>query len=343
MANKPKISIIIPVYNVEKYLEQCLKSLINQTFKDIEIICINDGSTDNSLEILEAFQKQDERIKIINKQNEGQGIARNEGLKIAKGEYISFIDPDDWVEQGMYEFLYNKFLETNAQIIRFNYRSFDEEKQISDKPHNFRIEQAGYFKLNIQDNSIYNWKNVENLNFEKVELQVWNRIFSNKFIKENNLHFAPFKHSEDNIFTISALFLADKILYVEKVFYNYRVRNNSSLNRASNEYFSVFKNVELIKDFLIEKGLFEKYEKAYRIYLIDTFYSHYGCIPNESIEIFLDEVRKRLTKEEYKKFKNLLKAKFTFFEKLFALKNIKMNGKKRKILNILGLTFVISK
>ena len=110
MANKPKISIIIPVYNVEKYLEQCLKSVINQTFKDIEIICINDGSTDNSLEILEAFQKQDERIKIINKQNEGQGIARNEGLKVAKGEYISFIDPDDWVAQGMYEFLYNKFL-----------------------------------------------------------------------------------------------------------------------------------------------------------------------------------------------------------------------------------------
>lgn len=343
MANKPKISIIIPVYNVEKYLEQCLKSVINQTFKDIEIICINDGSTDNSLEILEAFQKQDERIKIINKQNEGQGIARNEGLKIAKGEYISFIDPDDWVEQGMYEFLYNKFLETNAQIIRFNYRSFDEEKQISDKPHNFRKEQARHFKFNIQDNSIYNWKNVENLNFEKVELQVWNRIFSNKFIKENNLHFAPFKHSEDNIFTISALFLADKILYVEKVFYNYRVRSNSALNRASNEYFSVFKNVELIKDFLIEKGLFEKYKKAYRIYLIDTFYSHYGCIPNGSIEIFLDEVRKRLTKEEYKKFKKLLKAKFTFFEKLFALKNIKINGKKRKILNILGLTFVISK
>ena len=78
MANKPKISIIIPVYNVEKYLEQCLKSVINQTFKDIEIICINDGSTDNSLEILEAFQKQDERIKIINKQNEGQGIAKEE-------------------------------------------------------------------------------------------------------------------------------------------------------------------------------------------------------------------------------------------------------------------------
>lgn len=134
MANKPKISIIIPVYNVEKYLEQCLKSVINQTFKDIEIICINDGSTDNSLEILEAFQKQDERIKIINKQNEGQGIARNEGLKIAKGEYISFIDPDDWVEQGMYEFLYNKFLETNAQIIRFNYRSFDEENKFQINP-----------------------------------------------------------------------------------------------------------------------------------------------------------------------------------------------------------------
>lgn len=342
MANKPKISIIIPVYNVEKYLEQCLKSVINQTFKDIEIICINDGSTDNSLEILEAFQKQDERIKIINKQNEGQGIARNEGLKVAKGEYISFIDPDDWVEQGMYEFLYNKFLETNAQIIRFNYRSFDEEKQISDKPHNFRIEQASYFKLNIQDNSMYNWKNVENLNFEKVDLPVWNRIFSNKFIEENNLQFAPYKHSEDNIFIISSVFLADRILYVEKVFYNHLKRENSALNSASDEYFSVFENIELIKKFLVKKGLFEKYEKAYRNYLIDTFYSHYCCIPEKSIKTFLKEVQKRLTKEEYKKFKNLTKTKLSFFEKLFALKNIKKNGKKKKVLNILGLTFTIS-
>lgn len=292
---------------------------------------------------MEDYQKKDERIKIINKKNEGQGIARNEGLKIAEGEYISFVDPDDWLaEYGMYEFLYNKFIETNAQIIRFDYQSFNEKKQTTDMASNFKKESSFFPALNIQDNSIYNWKNVENLNFEKVDLPVWNRIFSNKFIKENNLHFAPYKHSEDNIFIISSVFLADRILYVEKVFYNHLKRENSALNSASDEYFSVFENIELIKKFLVKKGLFEKYEKTYRNYLIDTFYSHYCCIPEKSIKTFLKEVQKRLTKEEYKKFKNLTKTKLSFFEKLFALKNIKKNGKKKKVLNILGLTFTIS-
>lgn len=339
--NKPKISVIIPVYNVEQYLEKCLDSIINQSLKDIEIICINDGSTDNSLEILETYQKQDERIKIINKKNEGQGIARNEGLKIAKGEYISFVDPDDWLEQGMYEFLYNKFTETNAQIIRFDYQSFSEKKQIIDCIHNFKKDSLFFPDLKLQNNIQYNWKSVSNMDFDKLNLPVWNRIFSHNFIKENNLHFTPFKHSEDNLFIIAAALLADRILYVEKVFYNYRKRDNSALNRASDDYFSVFENIKLIKNFLIEKGFFEKYEKAYKKYLIDTFYSHYGCIPAKSLDKFLAEVQKNLTKEEYKKFKNLTKAKFTFFEKLFAVKNIKQNGKKRKIINILGLTFVV--
>ena len=242
----------------------------------------------------------------------------------------------------MYEFLYNKFIETNAQIIRFDYQSFNEKKQTTDMASNFKKESSFFPALNIQDNSIYNWKDVKNLDFERLNLPVWNRIFSNKFIKENNLQFAPYKHSEDNIFIISSVFLADRILYVEKVFYNHLKRENSALNSANDEYFSVFENIELIKKFLVKKGLFEKYEKTYRNYLIDTFYSHYCCIPEKSIKTFLKEVQKRLTKEEYKKFKNLTKTKLSFFEKLFALKNIKENGKKKKVLNILGLTFTIS-
>ena len=93
-----KVSVIIPLYNVENYLKQCLDSVVNQTLKEIEIICINDGSTDNSKQILEDYARKDDRIKIINRKNSGQGVARNVGIKYAKGEYIGFVDSDDWVD-----------------------------------------------------------------------------------------------------------------------------------------------------------------------------------------------------------------------------------------------------
>ena len=101
-----KISAILPVYNVEQYIKDCLDSIINQTMDDIEIICVNDGSLDNSLQVLEKYAQKDARIKIISQENQGQGIARNNGLKIANGEYITFIDPDDWVDVDMFEKMY---------------------------------------------------------------------------------------------------------------------------------------------------------------------------------------------------------------------------------------------
>ncbi len=105
--NKPKVSIIVPVYNVENYLDRCLDSLINQSFDDIEIICINDGSTDNSLSILKDYEKKDARVKIINKDNSGVSDCRNNGINVANGEYIVFVDSDDWIDVNMIETMYN--------------------------------------------------------------------------------------------------------------------------------------------------------------------------------------------------------------------------------------------
>ena len=118
----PKFSVILPVYNVEKYLRECLESLVNQTLKDIEFICVNDGSTDSSLDILNEYAKKDSRFVIINQHNQGQGVARNNALAVAKGEYVAFVDPDDWVETNMFEELYLKFKETNVDVIQFNFK-----------------------------------------------------------------------------------------------------------------------------------------------------------------------------------------------------------------------------
>ena len=121
-----KVSVIVPVYNVEKYLRECLESLVNQTLKEIEIICINDGSDDSSLEVLNEYASKDSRFKIISQQNQGQGIARNKGIDIANGEYLQFVDPDDWVETNMLEKLYNFANKNNSNVVRFNYSNYND-------------------------------------------------------------------------------------------------------------------------------------------------------------------------------------------------------------------------
>ena len=122
-----KVSIVIPVYNVQKYLHECLDSLINQTLKDIEIICINDGSTDNSLNILKEYALKDSRIKVIDKENEGQGIARNLGIELAQGEFIGFVDPDDWLEPEMLEMMYNQAKVLFSQVVICDYKKYFED------------------------------------------------------------------------------------------------------------------------------------------------------------------------------------------------------------------------
>ena len=115
-----KLSIIIPVYNVEKYIPVCLESIINQPFKDLEIICVNDGSSDNSLSVLQSYKEKDNRITIIDKKNEGSGVARNTALAIAKGDYVYFVDGDDWLEDNALEKVVSKADELDTDILIFS-------------------------------------------------------------------------------------------------------------------------------------------------------------------------------------------------------------------------------
>ena len=129
----PKLSVIIPVYNVEKYLRECLDSLVCQTLKEFEIICVNDASTDNSLEILERYARNDARFIIISQENQGPGVARNNAIDIAKGEYIVFVDPDDWIETNALEKIYNHFKKTNADVVQFNYKECSKKLELNRK------------------------------------------------------------------------------------------------------------------------------------------------------------------------------------------------------------------
>ena len=120
--HSPKISIIIPVYKVEKYLSRCMDTILNQTLKDIEIILIDDGSPDNCPELCDEYAKQDNRVKVIHKNNEGLGFARNSGLEIATGEYVAFVDSDDYVKKSMFEELYNELKVNNLDVVFYNFR-----------------------------------------------------------------------------------------------------------------------------------------------------------------------------------------------------------------------------
>ena len=137
-----KISVVVPVYNVEKYLKECIDSIINQTLEDIEIICVNDGSTDSSLEILNNFAEQDNRIKVITQSNQGLSAARNTGIKYANGEYISFIDSDDYIDTSLYETLV-KYLP--AEMICFNAQAFGDNFI----PEKMFMRGTNYLKLTL--------------------------------------------------------------------------------------------------------------------------------------------------------------------------------------------------
>lgn len=212
----PEISIIIPIYNVESYLEKCIETVINQTIKDIEIILVNDGSTDNSGYICDIFAKKDSRIKVIHKSNEGVSKARNDGLDIAKGRYIGFVDGDDFIDLDMFETLYEDIVSNDADMsiccLRHYYEKNDKGKQtgVIYKKKKCNCEEAIYMGLKEKN----------------VGLFLWNKLFKREVIGAQRLpeHYAV---AEDTFFVIQYLLKVDKIIINEAPKYYYRQRLNS--------------------------------------------------------------------------------------------------------------------
>lgn len=211
-----KISIIIPIFNTEKYLEKCLKSIINQSMSDIEIICINDGSTDNSLEILEDFAQKDNRIKIINQKNKKQGAARNRGVEIASGEYIGYVDSDDWVDTDYFEKLY------------FAAKKYDLDIALAT---NIRVGNGKLKKrLNIEKETIATelQDKFDLCNHFNNECPT-NKIYRKSFLLKNQITWPEGVYCEDKIYTLKAIYNANGIISVPEVNYYYFRRPDSTV------------------------------------------------------------------------------------------------------------------
>lgn len=226
-----KISIIIPIYNVREYLAKCIESVINQTYQDIEIICVDDGSTDGSYEICEYYKKKDSRIKVVHKINEGIVSARQTGLKIANGEYVGFVDGDDWIDEKMYESMIRTMEKSNVDMVETGV--IDSYNSFTEKERKYKLKEGIYksekFKKNILNNLIYDGKFY---NYGVVSVYLWNKLFKRKYITECYMKL-DYKQSmfEDFVSVYPYLIKHQSIAIINKAFYHYRVVNNSTKRR----------------------------------------------------------------------------------------------------------------
>lgn len=239
---KDLVSIIIPIYNIEKYLEKCIKSLINQTYRNLEIILINDGSTDESARICEEYKEQDNRIVFINKKNGGAASAKNKGLKVAKGDYITFVDSDDFIEPDMIEYMVNTIKKYNSDIIQCSFTNLykNTERFKQDKIVEQKISSKDFLELFLTkwDSSLF-----------------WNKLFKRDVIE--NVFFKEGRCIDDEFFTYKCVINSKSIVTSNKIVYNYRMRKSGVMKSESSQK-------QILKDRV--DYLYERYELVRKIY-----------------------------------------------------------------------------
>lgn len=247
MKNRPIISIIVPIYNVESYLERCIESILNQSFKEFELILVNDGSTDSCKDICNEYKKRDSRIVVVNKKNEGVSSARNLGLDLAKGEYIGFIDPDDFINKDMYKILFDTIQANNSDMVICDYYKVNEDD----------INKFRNLKCNCENIEVKNLNKLESidnlfLTGEKF-IFAWNKLYKRELF--NDLRYEKGRIYEDEYLAHRILYKCNKVSIIEAKIYYYVQRKGSLINSP----FTVrrFDKVYAIKDrvdFLREKN-----------------------------------------------------------------------------------------
>ena len=253
------VSVIIPIFNGEKYLKTCLDSVCNQSLSDIEIICIDDGSTDNTLKILKKYQSKDKRLKIISTENHGQGHARNIALSKVKGEYVSFVDVDDWIEEDALELLYYKAKNDNLDMLFFQMMNYIENsgKFIETDLYNFQcFEENG-----ITENTIFNHNDTKGFLFE-IPVGPVSKLYKKEFLDINSLKFPEGIFFEDNSFFYNAYFKCNSAGFVKKHLY-YRRRHDNSVTQTFDETkFDIIVATNNMIDVFFENEKYYLYKKS---------------------------------------------------------------------------------
>lgn len=293
----PKISIIIPVYNVDKYIEKTINYLIEQTYSDFEIICVNDGSTDNSLKILNKMSKVDNRIRIINKKNTGAGDSRNKGLEESKGEYVIFLDADDIFLPNMLDVNMKALLsDTSIDMTFFCYSSYyNKTKKIVPKP--FQTQKL------IDDNKyILNTNDIKKYGFHITNHTPWNKVYKKSFIIKNNLKFSNLDSNNDVSFVISSYTKAEKIYFIKDTLLYYREFREGSISKTrSKKPFNIIKALKEVEDFLDKENLLNEFSKPYYTFMITSLATGIQASEKSIVEQYYNETKLLLSDEKHMK------------------------------------------
>ena len=254
------VSIVIPCYNVQLYIEECLNSLINQTYTNIEIICVDDGSTDLTVDIICQYMEQDDRIKLIQQENQYAGVARNNGMAQASGTYIIFLDSDDYFDVTLIEKLLKSAVENDSDIALCDGYFLDNQT--------YEISEPSYLlnrNILVDFPNGFSYKDVPDKIFSVTNPAPWNKLYKMSFIKENNLTFQSIKRCNDDYFVSISLVLAQKITFVKERLLTYRTNNYNSLQGYSDEgvSYDFYKVYLAMKEKLIETGRYTEVERAF--------------------------------------------------------------------------------
>lgn len=313
-----KISIIIPIYNVEKYLARCLDSVINQTYQNLEIILVNDGSHDRSLNICKYYQKKDSRIIIIDKINEGVSIARNTGIEAATGKYIGFVDADDWIEPYMYENMLNTIEKYKCNIAFCN---FTKDTKYAKYFKRIKVKKNVLGKLDIINELIANMIGLEDIlpKYHYVMGCIWRCLYNRDFLNKYDLRFKPgISIMEDLVFNIQALIYCHKVCIDHGFYYHYMKNKSSSLHTYNEKMW--FDNVQVHN--MLEEILHDaELDEHFRNRLDSRYIAMAACAVGNEVYRGNTKLRQRINVAKYiindKKLKEVLdRAKKYNFENL---------------------------
>ena len=299
----PKVSIIVAAYNIEKYIERSLKSIIHQTLNDIEIIIVNDGSTDNTLNVIENICKKDSRVKIINKKNAGLIEARKTGFKNATGEYVLFVDGDDWIELNTIETLYNNSISDNIDILCYGFKYAYDSGKI--------VKEQSFYKEKIFHGDML----LKELLLGRVYTSIWSKFIKRTFITENEFEFpSNISYGEDLATTLGLAINMPRTKIIKDELYYYYIRNESITNQKLNKsVFEVERAISYIEKGLINKCKMEKFLKEFEYFKYKNLYYDKVIIRNEfnSIHKELGSIWKRKKIKIYKNkfYKEFIKTK----------------------------------
>lgn len=285
MCDEVAVSVVIPVYNSEKYLDSCIRSAIRQTLKNIEIIVINDGSTDNSCEILKKYQQLDGRVQIISQKNHGLSYSRNVGIRKSRGEYLFFLDSDDTLEEKSLQMLYQKAKISDSLMTIGRY-----------KKTYFDSNAINIYKTTLTDDT------VKDVLVGNIQVPVCNKLYHKKFFVENDLNFANKLYHEDNLFTLKAVkFAKNQISILDEVVYNYQYRKGSISSSFGKKHVDdMIKIFDLSYEFLREHDMYKDKKIYFLVFVFDlVLYYLQKYSPNETNSLLFETFFKKLKKKKY--------------------------------------------